>query len=158
MRYAAAWLRRRELNLSAVNPLLYVGGQFSPAQWPQIHRLGVRAVLSLRAEHADVFGYPPPVRAHRLLVPDFYPPTLDQIAEGVDFVAAAQAEGLPVLIHCHAGVGRAPLLAAAHLMASRRINHHVALAELRLARPFIGLNRRQLARLRAYEAQMLNRM
>lgn len=146
------WHRHRVLNVSPVDPLLYVGGQFRPAQWPQLHALGLRAVLSLRAEHADAFDGPPPARAHRIMVPDYFAPSLDQIVEGVAFVTAAHAEGLPVLVHCHAGVGRAPLLAAAYLMSSRRIDHRAALEQLRQARPIIAPNRRQLARLREYEA------
>lgn len=145
-------LWRRHLNVSPVNPLLYVGGQFRPAQWPQLHTLGVRAVLSLRAEHADAFEGPPPLRAHRIMVPDYFAPSLEQISEGVAFVSAAHAEGLPVLIHCHAGVGRAPLLAAAFLMSSQQIDHRSALAQLRRARPIIAPNRHQVARLREYEA------
>jgi protein-tyrosine phosphatase len=140
------------LNISPVDPLLYVGGQFRPAQWPQLHDLGVRAVLSLRAEHVDAFEGPPPPRVHRIMVPDYFAPSLDQIIEGVAFVSAAHAENLPVLIHCHAGVGRAPLLAAAYLMSSQQIDHRAALAQLRRARPIIGPNRHQLARLREYEA------
>lgn len=139
------------LNVSPVGQLLFVGGQFRADQWPQLQALGVRAVLSLQAEHEDRFSGTPPERALRLLVADFHAPTIAQLSEGVAFIAAAHAEGLPVLVHCHAGVGRAPLMAAAYLVAVHNMPHRTALAHLRAARPIVALNVRQLARLREYE-------
>lgn len=148
------WARFFGLNVSPVGPLLYVGGQFRPEQWPLLHALGVRAVLSMQEEREDRFSGPPPERAHRLLVPDFHAPSLGQLAEGVRFIAEAHAAELPVFVHCHAGVGRAPLMAAAYLMASGELGHRAALARVRAARPIIGPNALQIARLREYEASL----
>lgn len=150
----AQWRRYFGLNASLVEPLLFVGGQFRPEQWSQLHALGVRAVLSLQAEREDSFGGAPPPIVLRLHVQDFSPPTLDQFAAGVAFIEEAHSASLPVFIHCHAGVGRAPIMAAAHLMSSRRLCHRVALAQVRAARPIIGPNRSQVARLREYEAAL----
>lgn len=147
----AHWGRIFGLNLSRVTAALFVGGQFRAAQWPAIRALGVRAVLSLQGEREDRFEGPGPDRALRLLVADFTAPSLAQIDEGVRFIAAAQAAGLPVLVHCHAGVGRAPLLAAAALMAGEALTHRQALGRIRAARPIIRLNAAQLRRLREYE-------
>ena len=102
---ATQWRRAFGINLSQVDRLLFVGGQFRPAQWPHIHAMGVRAVLSLQAECADEFCDPLPARALRLEVIDFQPPSLDQLRAAVDFIGAAHADGDPVLVHCHAGVG-----------------------------------------------------
>lgn len=150
----AQWRRYFGLNVSPVEPLLFVGGQFRPEQWPMLHALGVRAVLSLQAEREDRFAGLPPAMALRLHVPDFTPPTLEQLAAGVAFIEAAHGGGLPVFVHCHAGVGRAPIMAAAHLVSSRRLGHRVALAQVRAARPIIGPNRSQVARLREYEERV----
>lgn len=139
------------LNVSQIEPLLFVGGEFRAAQWPTLHALGVRAVLSLQAEYEDRYVGPPPERTLRLMVPDFHAPSLEQIAEGVAFLRAVHAEGLPVLVHCHAGVGRAPMTAAAYLMATRNLSLVEALTYLRAARPIIGVNGRQLHRLREWE-------
>ncbi|MEI8165224.1 MAG: dual specificity protein phosphatase [Chloroflexales bacterium] len=149
----AQWRRYFGLNLSPVAPLLFVGGQFRPEQWPQLQGLGVRAVLSLQAEHEDVFTGTPPAMALRLLVRDFAAPSLEQFAAGVAFIAQAHRANLPVLIHCRAGVGRAPLMAAAYLVASRRMGYREALAHVRSARPIIGPNPVQVVRLREYAAQ-----
>jgi protein-tyrosine phosphatase len=141
------WRRYFGLNISQVDPLLFVGGQFHPQQWKQIHALGVRAVLSLQAERADAFTTPEPEQALRLMVPDFQAPSLAQLAEGVAFIEAAHAVGLPVFVHCHAGVGRAPLMAAAYLVARRAMTVPGALGTIRSARPIIRPNRLQRARL-----------
>lgn len=148
------WARYFGLNVSQVAPLLLVGGQFRPAQWAALHALGVRAVLSLQAEREDGFAGPPPERALRLPVVDFTPPSLEQLEEGVAFIGAAHEARLPVFVHCHSGVGRAPLMAAAYLMASVGHGHQEALAHIRAARPIIGPNAGQLARLREYERRL----
>lgn len=151
LHYAATqWRRVFGLNVSQVAPLLYVGGQFRASQWPALHALGIRAVLSLQAEREDRFAGPPPVRALRLLVPDFYAPTIGQLREAVTFIQAAAADGLPVMVHCHAGVGRAPLTAGAYLVA-QGLNSTDAYAALRQARPIIALNPRQQERLLEWE-------
>ena len=146
------WQRFFGLNSSLVAPLLFVGGQFRPAQWPQLQRLGVRAVLSLQAEYEDRFSGPPPEMVLRLLVPDFTPPSLAQLTTGVAFVTEAHRAKLPVFIHCHAGVGRAPIMAAAYLVTSRALSAQEALACVRAARPIIRPNAAQVARLREYAA------
>lgn len=150
----AQWRRYFGLNISQVEPLLFVGGQFRAEQWPLLHTLGVRAVLSLQAEREDSFAGEPPAQALRLLVPDFTPPTLEQLAVGVAFIEEAHRAELPVFVHCHAGVGRAPIQAAAYLVASRGLDYRAALARVRAARPIIGPNLAQVGRLREYERQV----
>lgn len=151
------WRRYFGLNISPVEPLLFVGGQFRPEQWPLLRGLGVRAVLSMQAEREDHFAGEPPERALRLLVPDFTAPSLEQLGEGVAFIAAAHAAGLPVFVHCHAGVGRAPIMAAAHLIVSRSLGHSEALAHVRITRPIIAPNLAQVSRLREFEARVQGR-
>ena len=153
-KYAAAqWRRLFGLNISRVDDTLFVGGQFRADQWPDLHGLGVRAVLSLQAERADEFAGPPPARALRLEVPDFHPPSMAQLRAACTFIAMCHAEGLPVMVHCHAGVGRAPLTAAAHLVAQGASSAQ-ALARIQRARPIIALNARQHARLVEWEAEV----
>src|SRR6266542_480801 len=110
------WRRAFGLNVSQIDELLFVGGQFRPQQWPALHALGIRAVLSLQAEYQDQFHGPPPARSLRLEVPDFHPPTVEQLHAAVAFIQSARAERLPVMVHCHAGVGRAALTASAYLV------------------------------------------
>ena len=144
------WRRVFGLNVTRIDDLLFVGGQFRPRQWPALRQLGIRAVLSLQAEYEDVFHGTPPDRALRLMVPDFHPPTVEQLREAVAFVAAAHADGLPVMIHCHAGVGRASLTASAYLV-SRGASYADAFEKIRRARPIVRLNRLQHERLSEWE-------
>ena len=144
------WRRGFGLNVSRIDDLLYIGGQFRARQWPALRALGIRAVLSLQAERADTFHGPQPDRALRLLVPDFQPPSVNQLHEAVAFIRAAHAEQLPVLVHCHAGVGRASLTASAFLIAGG-MRHSEAFAHIRRARPIIALNAVQYARLAEWE-------
>ena len=149
----AQWRRGFGLNVSRVDDLLFVGGQFRARQWPALRALGIRAVLSLQAEREGTFHGPPPDRALRLLVPDFYPPSIGQLHEAVAFIQAAHADQLPALVHCHAGVGRAALTASAFLVAGG-MSHTEALAHIRRARPIIALNAIQQARLAEWEEQL----
>ncbi|HEU4321760.1 MAG TPA: dual specificity protein phosphatase [Roseiflexaceae bacterium] len=145
------WRRAFGLNLSQIDELLFVGGQFRPEQWPHIHAMGVRAVLSLQAENADVFEGPPPERALRLLVEDFHPPSVEQLHAAVGFIREAHAVRLPVLVHCHAGVGRASLTASAFLIASAGLSAAESFGRISHARPIVRLNRIQRARLDEWE-------
>jgi protein-tyrosine phosphatase len=148
------WHRFFGLNATAVTPLLYVGGQFRPDQWPDLYALGIRAVLSLQAEYIDEFSGPPPTAALRIAVADFHPPAVDQLDGAADFITAQHAAGRPVLVHCHAGVGRAPMTAAAFLMRRHAQSAAQALQTVRQARPIIRPNRRQLQRLDEYAAHL----
>ena len=146
----AQWRRVFGLNVSQIDDLLFVGGQFRPRQWPALHALGIRAVLSLQAEYEDQFFGPPPARTLRLEVPDFRAPTVEQLHAAVAFVRAAQADRLPVLVHCHAGVGRAALTASAFLIAQGH-DRASAFYTIRRARPIVLLNELQQTRLAEWE-------
>src|SRR5262245_39958976 len=143
---ATQWRRVFGLNISRIDELLFVGGEFRARQWPRLRALCVRAVRSLQAERVDVFDGSPPERALRLEVPDFHPPTVEQLREAVAFIQAAHADRLPVLVHCHAGVGRASLTASAYLV-TRGLGHDEAFQFIRRARPIVYLNDLQRERL-----------
>jgi hypothetical protein len=150
------WRRLFGLNVSQVDDLLFVGGEFTPAQWADLGALGIRAVLSLQAEREDQFDGRPPDRTLRLPVEDFHPPTIAQLREAVAFIDGCRADGLPVLIHCHAGVGRASLTTSAYLVA-QGLSHIEAFEIVRRARPIVALNGIQLERLIEWERTLRDR-
>lgn len=148
---ATQWRRAFGLNITQIDDFLFVGGEFECERWPLLHKRGIRAVLSLQGEREDAFCDPLPMQTLRLEVEDFHPPTLDQLYEAVTFLRATRAANLPTLIHCHAGVGRAPLTTAAFLIAEGA-SASEALSRIYHARPIIRLNRGQRARLTEWEA------
>jgi hypothetical protein len=152
--YAATqWRRVFGLNISQFDELLFVGGEFRPAQWPGLYLMGIRAVLSLQAEREDLFDGPPPERALRLPVEDFGAPTIAQLQAAVAFIRAAHADRLPVFIHCHAGVGRASLTTSAFLM-TQGMSHHEAFNHVKRIRPIVALTEAQRSRLIEWEQHL----
>ncbi len=147
------WNRFLGLNATRLTETIWVGGQFRATQWPLLRAKGVRAVLSLQAEHTDAFHGTPPDAALRIAVEDFHPPTVEQLQQAVDFITQAHAANQPVLIHCYAGVGRASLTTCAYLVA-QGMSADDAFAYVRRERPIVRLNGRQWAGLRAWEAHV----
>jgi atypical dual specificity phosphatase len=78
-----------------------------------LHQQGIRAIVTLTE---------PPITNQREITPevlsqldieafhfpivDQYPPEAERVADGVRFVDQMMAQGRPVYVHCHAGVGR----------------------------------------------------
>ncbi len=140
------------LRFSRVTPQLYVGPQFNAAGKRALEREGITAVVNLRTEFDDA--------VHGLAFPHYcYLPTIDDdspspahFQKGVDFIHAQIAAGGKVYIHCKAGVGRAPTLAAAYLIAQgRSLDDAVAL--IKQTRPFITITPPQMAALQLYAAK-----
>ncbi len=141
------------LRYSRVTPQLYVGPQFNAAGKRALERAGVTAVVNLRTEFDDA--------AHGLAFPHYcYLPTVDDdspsaahFQRGVDFIQTQIAAGGKVYIHCKAGVGRAPTLAAAFLIAQGD-SLDAAIARIKQTRPFITITPPQMTALRAYAGEI----
>jgi len=93
------------------------GATISPDNWNEFaEKMGITAMVNLRAEYQDVFAAPLPVAYLWLPVEDHKDPTPEQMLTGVQFVHAAVQAGQRVFIHCKMGIGRSPTLAAAYLI------------------------------------------
>lgn len=138
------------LRYAQVTPQLYVGSQFNARGKRMLEAQGFVGCVNLRIEHDDA--------AHGLALPKYlYLPTVDDTApsiehlkQGAAFIREVIAGGGKVYIHCGAGVGRAPTMAAAYLISEGR-SLEEALAMIRKARPFITIKPPQMEQLQAYE-------
>jgi len=136
-------------HISRVRPNLYVGGQHRQRGLAQMRALGISAVLNMREESDD---------AQRGLALDHYlwlsttddtSPTLADLERGVDFINHHIAAGRGVYIHCAAGVGRAPMMAAAYLVRTG-MSAAQAWDTIRRVRPFIRPTPPQITALNAF--------
>jgi protein-tyrosine phosphatase len=122
--------------VSEVQPRLYVGGQHKLKGLKAMRALGITTVVNLREEADDAERGV--AMDHYLWLPttDDTPPTLEHLKRGTAFIAQHIATGQGVYIHCAAGVGRAPTMAAAYLV-STGISPQQAWDTIRHTRPFI---------------------
>jgi protein-tyrosine phosphatase len=131
---------------------LFVGPQLNAHGWRYLQtRLGVQNIVNLRVEADDRERGLDLSPEHYLWLPtiDHTSPTLEQLRRAAQFITQKIDAGEGVYIHCAAGVGRAPLTAAAYLVSQ---GHSVsqALETLRSRRPFINQSASQRARLEQF--------
>ncbi len=141
------------LRYSAVTPQLYVGSQFNARGKRMLEALGFEGCVNMRLEKDDAaFGLALPKYLYLPTVDDTAP-SIEHLDEGVAFIREVIESGGKVYIHCGAGVGRAPTMAAAYLMAE---GHSLAeaLAMIRKVRPFIAITPPQMEQLHAYELRV----
>jgi hypothetical protein len=132
----------RRPRLTRVNEQVVVGGRLTARRAALLCEEGIDTVVSLQGERLDDMAH---LRAHLWLPSnDGRPPDARQLEIGVRFIRGQVANGRKVYIHCHAGVGRAPTLAAAYLV-STGVAPNDAIAAIRLVRPWIRMNARQRA-------------
>lgn len=99
-----------------------------------LRELGIRAVVSLTERAPEPLRGDQDLRWLHLPVTDMTPPSVEQAREFVSFVESALADGLPVGVHCLAGLGRTGTLIACYLV-SQGLTPEEALDRVRAARP-----------------------
>jgi protein-tyrosine phosphatase len=136
---------------SQVTPQIWVGPQFNRRGKEYLEAHGVNGSVNLRVEFDDA--------AHGLALEHYcYLPTVDDdcpspehFQTGVDFIRSVVQDGGQVYIHCKAGVGRAPTLAAAYFIAEG-MTVEEAIALIKRTRPFITITPPQMEALHQYAA------
>ena len=136
-------------SVSQITPQLHVGGQYRQRGWPELAKRGITAVVNLRTEFDDAAAGIAPQRYLYLPAVDDTPPTLEQLRQGADFIADEIGRGGGVYIHCGAGVGRAPTMAAAYLV-STGLTPDEAWARIRAVRPFIRIKPEQAVQIERF--------
>jgi hypothetical protein len=140
--------------VSEITPQLHVGGQYRPRGWRRLTARGITAVLNLREEFDDARFDPP--RYLYLPTTDDYPPSMEDLRSGVDFIAGEVAQGGGVYVHCGAGVGRAPTMAAAYLV-STGLTPAQAWERIRAVRPFVRPKPGQIAQVERFAEELEER-
>lgn len=122
--------------------------------------LGVTAILSLQEELEAATPLPEQRRRfvwRRIPVADGHAGgaiSIRQLALAVAQIRVWREQQEVVYVHCHAGMGRAPTVAAAYLAATRGLPFGEALARVRAARACTSPTAQQLLTLAAYVNQL----
>ena len=151
-RLAARALRAQ---FASLTPQLIQGPSFPSERAPLVSAMGIESVLDLR----DPDGHDASMLAEANLhyyhypLPEFDPPTLAQLEEGVRWSLAEMAAGRTVLVHCRIGKSRSACMACAILVGQ---GHRLgsALNTVREARPDMLLNEKQLVQLEELAARV----
>ncbi|MBN1208239.1 MAG: dual specificity protein phosphatase family protein [Myxococcaceae bacterium] len=143
----------RGMNLSRVNDWLWVGGSVARSQYAALAAQGITAVIDMRSERGDdaaalaALG----LELLRLPVADRYPPSVEQLMQGVEWALPRLKAGGRLYAHCEHGVGRGPLMGLA-VMVAQGWEAAEAYRVLRRARWQATLNDRQLGGLADFSA------
>ena len=151
-RLAARALRAR---FAWITPQLIQGPSFPSKHAPLVSAMGIQSVLDLREPHGHDASMLAEANLHYYHhpLPEFAPPTLAQLEEGVRWSLAEMATGKTVLVHCRIGKSRSACMACAILIGEgHRLSS--ALITVREARPDMLLTEAQLARLEELETRV----
>lgn len=136
---------------------IFLGGTLMFDDLERLHGQGVQAVVNLCAERRDNQTKLHEAGIDYLWLPvfDSFPPSLEQIVQGLTWLDDQIQARRTVYIHCAVGVGRsATLLACWYIYAKGMTVPHV-LRFLKTRRPQVTLTRRQLRRIREFEHLLL---
>ncbi len=130
---------------SPITPQLWLGG--APVyrrDYDELLRLGIDAVVNVRAERADETSFYErhDIRHVRYRVPDILVPDAATLTAAVDWITEQVDDGRVVLIHCAKGRGRSATLLAGYLMREQGMAFDEALHAMKRQRPLTKLESR----------------
>ena len=108
---------RQRADADEIVPGLWVGSAPSSVQVAALVSAGIDAVVDLRAEDDAVRrAWPDYVAVQIAPLVDHGTPSVDALRAAANAVSELMGDGRTVLVHCHAGVERAPTVACAALI------------------------------------------
>ena len=93
-----------------------MGSAPATRQAGRLARDGIDCVVDLREEGADVGHWPPEVVVRHVPLVDHGAPTVAELRDAAATVSTLVSEGHEVLVHCHAGIERTPMVVCAALV------------------------------------------
>lgn len=126
-----------------------------------LHDQGLRAIISLTEQPLTIFKSISMELLKKIdiiylhvPVPDQHPPTMEQAHAIVQFIEAMRTQQRPVLVHCHAGIGRTGTILHLYYIA-QSLSFDQANDMVKRRRPYSAmLSSRQQAFLVEYERAM----
>jgi protein-tyrosine phosphatase len=82
----------------------------------RLARDGVDCIVDLRKEVTDVSQWPPQVLVRHIPLEDHGTPSVEELRNAGVTVSSLVKQGHDVLVHCHAGVERTPMVVCAALL------------------------------------------
>lgn len=140
------------MNFDQITENLFVGGQLDDEDWEVLQALDVTVNLSLRQEKQDTFEDITPTVSFWLPTPDMLPPSLEVMGLGARLIGTMVDAGYKVYVHCHYGVGRAPIVSAAYLVTTG-MSAGEALDLIRHKRPYADPTGAQIKRLHEFASK-----
>jgi dual specificity MAP kinase phosphatase len=139
-----------QLKRSQITHELFLGGQYGIRAIATMQKIGITGIINMRTRSLNDKKFAEYFEILNLPTPDFQAPTLDHLQQGVAFIKAQVEQSGKIYIHCRLGEGRGPSMVIAYLLA-RGMTYEDALATVKKVRPFIGLSKAQVNRLKEFE-------
>lgn len=146
-------MRAAAKRIDRVNRWLHLGGALPPDEYQRFQQAGITHLVDLREDDdADStrLGALGITRRH-VPVPNGGPPTVEQLAEVGEWIDKAD-EGATVYVHCQGGFGRAATMAVG-LLVTYGVPLDDAIEQVRMVRPEMQLNEKQMAWLRTVKQE-----